>query len=183
MAFNVTSMVDNLMLRTNPGYLFQALRMMPKDTSLLVLGQAPGGDWIHVQMASGEKGWVFAKLLVTEHPLNQVPVIEPEDVQLVKGHVATTNNIPVTGVHFAITQGEAASASRNDAVADSNGDFYLFMPLTATGTWYVAYVAIGCESNLMDANCNYKPGIAYQPDPPGLSITLPYAGILNFVWK
>jgi hypothetical protein len=176
-------MVDSLMLRTNPGYLFPALLMMPKDTSLLVLGQAPGGDWIKVQMSSGEKGWVFAKLLVSGQPLNLVPYIQPEGVQLVKGHVATANNVPVNGIQFAITQGEGANASRNDAVADANGDFYLFMPPTASGEWYVSYVAIGCESNLMDANCNWKNSAITQPTPPGITITLPYTETLNFVWK
>ena len=181
--FHATAMVDNLNLRSNPGYLFPALLMMQKDTSLLVLGQSPGGEWIFVQMPSNEKGWVFAKLLVSDHPLDLIPFIQPENVQLVKGHVVDANNQPVTGVQFAITQGEGTNAPRNDAMTDANGDFYAFMPLTASGEWVVSYVAIACTSNLMDANCNWKSGVVTQPDPVGISITLPLTSTLVFPWK
>jgi hypothetical protein len=176
-------MVDNLNLRSNPGYLFPALLMMQKDTSLLVRGQSPGGEWISVQMPSNESGWVFAKLLVSDHPLDLIPFIQPENVQLVKGHVVDANNQPVTGVQFAITQGQGTNAPRNDAMTDAIGDFYAFMPLTASGEWYVSYVAIACTSNLMDANCNWKSGVVTQPDPVGISITLPLASTLEFPWK
>jgi hypothetical protein len=181
--FHAAAMVDNLMLRSNPGYLFPALLMMQKDTSLLVLGQSPGGEWIFVQMPSNESGWVFAKLLFSDHPLDLIPFIQPENVQLVKGHVVDLNNQPVTGVQFAITQGQGVNAPRNDAMTDVIGDFYAFMPLTASGEWYVSYVAIACTSNLMDANCNWKSGVVTQPDPVGISITLPLTSTLEFPWK
>jgi len=181
--FYATAMVDNLRLRSNPGTLFPALLMMQKDTSLLVLGQSPGGEWIFVQMPSNESGWVFAKLLVSDHPLDLIPFIQPENVQLVKGHVVDLNNQPVTGVQFAITQGQGTDAPRNDAMTDANGDFYAFMPLTASGEWYVGYVAIACTSNLMDANCNWKSGVTTQPEPAGTFITLPLTSTLEFPWK
>jgi len=181
--FYATAMVDNLRLRPNPGYLFPALRMLQQNTSLLVLGQAPGSEWIIVQMPSNESGWVFAKLLVSDHPLDLIPFIQPEDVQLVKGHVVDANNHAVTGVQFAITQGQGTDAPRNDAMTDANGDFYAFMPLTASGEWYVSYVTIACTSNLMDANCNWKSGAATQPEPAGIFITLPQEEPLEFTWK
>ena len=181
--FHATAMVDNLRLRTNPGTLFPALRMIQKDTSLLVLGQAPGGEWIFVQMVSEESGWVFAKLLVSDHPLDLIPFIQPENVQLVKGHVVNANNQPITGIQFAITQGQGMDAPRNDAMTDANGDFYAFMPLTASGEWYVSYAAIACTSNLMDANCNWKSGVAFQPEPAGTFVTLPMEATLEFTWK
>ena len=181
--FHATAMVDNLMLRSNPGYLFPALLMMQKDTSLLVLGQSPGGEWIFVQMPSNESGWVFAKLLVSDHPLDLIPFIQPENVQLIKGRVVDASNQPVNGVQFAITQGQETNAPRNDAMTDANGDFYAFMPLTASGEWYVGYVAIACTSNKMDANCNWKSGVALQPEPVGTFITLPLTSTLEFTWK
>lgn len=181
--FHATAMVDNLMLRTNPGYLFPALRVIQQNTSLLVLGQAPGGEWIFVQMPSDESGWVFAKLLVSDQPLDLIPFIQPENVQLVKGHVVNTNDQPINGVQFAITQGQGTDAPRNDAMTDANGDFYAFMPLAASGEWYISYVAIACTSNLMDANCNWKSGTALQPEPAGTFITLPQAKTLEFIWK
>jgi hypothetical protein len=181
--FQVASMVDNLRLRPNPGYLFPALLMMQKDTSLLVLGQSPGGEWIFVQMPTNEKGWVFAKLLVSDTPLDLIPFIQPENVQLLKGHVVDANNQPVIGIQFAITQGQGTDAPRNDAMTDINGFFYAFMPLTASGEWYVSYVAIACTSNLMDADCNWISGVATQPEPAGTFVTLPITSTLEFIWK
>jgi len=181
--FHATAMVNNLLLRTNPGTLFPALRMMQKDTSLLVLGQSPGGEWISVQTPTNESGWVFAKLLESDQPLDLIPFIQPENVQLVKGHVVDANNQPVNGIQFAITQGQGTDAPRNDAMTDANGDFYAFMPLTASGEWYVSYVAIACTSNKMDANCNYLGGKVGQSEPVGTFITLPLTSTLEFTWK
>jgi hypothetical protein len=181
--FRAAAMVDNLLLRSNPGRLFPPLGMMPKDTSLLVLGQSPGGEWISVEMTGGERGWVFAQLLTSGQPLNLIPVIQPENVQLVKGHVVTAAGVPVTGIQFALVQGQGADSQRNDAMTDANGNFYAFMPLTAAGEWSISYVAIACTSNLMDANCNWINTAVTQPTPAGTTITLPHEATLEFVWK
>jgi hypothetical protein len=47
----------------------------------------------------------------------------------------------------------------------------------------VGYVAIACTSNLMDANCNWKSGVATQPNPAAITITLPLTSTLEFIWK
>lgn len=45
---------------TNAGLILQ----VPPGAIMTVLGRNPAGDWYHVQLSSGETGWMFADLLV-----------------------------------------------------------------------------------------------------------------------
>ncbi len=53
-----TRSVQNVNLRTNPGTLFTVSRVMPQNTRLRLLGQAPGGEWLSVMNDEGIAGWV-----------------------------------------------------------------------------------------------------------------------------
>ncbi|RPH63034.1 MAG: hypothetical protein EHM81_00990, partial [Chloroflexi bacterium] len=48
-AFEVEPLVENLKLRVNAGYLFDALRLLQPGDTLTVQGKAPGGEWIFVE--------------------------------------------------------------------------------------------------------------------------------------
>ena len=72
--FTVKPGVDNLNVRMNPGYLFDALMVVQQADTLTVQGKAPGGEWIAVKTADGVEGWVFAELLKSDVNLEQVPV-------------------------------------------------------------------------------------------------------------
>ena len=122
-SFTVKPSVDNLKLRLNPGFLFDALRMVQQTDPLTVLGKAPGGEWTYVQTADGAEGWVFTQLLTSGIDLKQVPVREPKDVVLVKGRVLDANNIPIPGVGFLIAEGSSTDSSNNITHTDTNGDF------------------------------------------------------------
>ena len=67
-------------------------------------------------------------------------------------------------------------------MTDETGVFHAFMPLTTTGQWWVSYVAISCESNIMSSDCSSWIG---EPHPKGTYIQLPgQAGsTLEFVWE
>jgi len=176
-------MVDNLMFRVNPGYLFPALRVLQEGKEFLVLGQAPGGDWLRVRSAENEEGWLFTALVVFDREITTIPVIQPEGVQIVTGRVADQNGVPVSGMHFTIIQGTGTEAPRNDAMTDANGNFYLFMPQDASGEWTLAYTAYSCKSNKVDAECNWLNGVAGQPYPEQVVVTLPLTAPLAFTWK
>lgn len=180
--FEATAMVNALKVRTNPGYLFPALGVLPENTALTVLGRAPGGEWIYIQTPDGAKGWVFAQLLVTDRDLKTAPIVEPDGVQEIRGKVSDASGNPISGVQYAITQNGDASL-RNDAMTDETGEFIAFMPLTANGTWNVGYVAIACTSNTMDAKCNCKGGRCATSDPQAQTVTLPQQKPLEFIWK
>jgi uncharacterized protein YraI len=110
-------------VRTNPGYLFPASRNVAKGTSFQVLGKAPGGEWIFVRIGETSTGWVFAQLLDPgEHDLQSAPVVEVKDAQVFRGKVIDAAGAPVSGIQFAITQGEGSRMLRNDAVTDAKGE-------------------------------------------------------------
>ena len=181
--FYVKTWADNVILRADPGYLFTPRTTLKKGTSLLLLGRSPGGEWFFVQIPDSRAGWVFAQLVDVQGDLNSAPIIQPADAQLVRGRVVDDNGQPISGIQFSLVQGGGVHPPRNDAMTDDNGNFYAFMPLTASGQWTVGYTAVACTSNTMDVNCNCKNGACGKPYPEVVNITLPHDGILDFVWR
>jgi hypothetical protein len=113
--------------------------------------------------------------------LQQIPVIQPENTQLVQGRVTDVTGAPIDGVQFSFIQG----AERTDAQTDTNGDFFAFLPQAASGDWQVAYVAIACTSSIwQDGVCSqYKAGYTGTVTPETTSVTLPKTGALLFMFK
>lgn len=177
--FTINSFADGVNVRNNPGYLFQIRGMVQSDTPLTVLGRSPGNEWFYIQTPNKIHGWVFNKLFSEDVRLLQAPLIEPGEVQIVRGLLLDGAGKPINGVQFALTQGTGNNASRNDANTDENGVFLAFMPLNTSGVWTVSYVAISCESNVMDANCTSNGTIF----PPSREINLPTDEVLSFTWR
>jgi uncharacterized protein YgiM (DUF1202 family) len=176
--------VENVNMRSNPGYLFSVIKKVAKGTTFQVLGKAPGGEWISVQSQDKVKGWIFAQLLTLDKEMMvSAPIIQPSGVNLVKGRVVDAQGIPISGLQFTLTQGTGYGAPRNDAVTDNLGEFYAFMPSSVSGTWEITYTAISCTSNVMDANCTCKPGMCGNITPPSQAIKLPTSDILTFTLK
>jgi hypothetical protein len=181
--YYVATSADNVNLRTEPGTLFPVSRLLAKGTRLQVLGHAPGGEWLYVQTDAHIYGWVLFWLVNDGHNGGPTPFVEPQNVQTVTGRIVDLSGVPISGIGFAITQGTGAKAVRGDATSDDNGQFYAYLPSTASGQWSVTYVSVSCTSNTMDANCNCIGGTCGRPDPAALTITMPFNGQLQFVWK
>lgn len=138
------------------------------------------------QTADGRVGWIFVQLIEgSGGEWIRVPISEPLAAQLITGSVKDLAGVPISGVQFALTQGNGALAPRTDAITDEAGIFYAYMPASASGSWYLSYAAIACTSNTMDAGCNPKNGVGGRPYPDGQYLTLPLASQapLEFVWK
>jgi hypothetical protein len=183
--FYVNTIVENLILRANPGALFTAKTTLAQNSRLLVLGIAPGREWIFVQTPFDNTGWVFAELLESNPSLVSAPLMQPADVQLVRGQVLDGNNLPVRGIQYAIIEGVGSTGSppRTDAMTDENGFFYAFLPVTAGGTWTVSFTAISCKSALMGPTCECLNGNCGKSDPEITTITLPMTDLIRFTWR
>jgi hypothetical protein len=179
----VTTSADNVNLRTRPGTLFPVSRLLANGTRLQVQGRAPGGQWLYVLTDSNIFGWVLVDLVQGGHDGGPFPLVEPQDVQIIKGRVIDLSGVPITGIGFAITQGAGPKAPRSDAATASSGQFYSYLPLSAGGLWQVSFVSVACTSNTMDANCKCLNGVCGHADPDSQLITLPYSGTLQFTWK
>ena len=175
----VYTTVENANLRTNPGMLFTVSRVMPQNVRLLLLGQTQGGEWLNVRNDEGVVGWVNMNVVQTSYNGPPPPVMEPADVLLVSGTIETEAGTPVSGIGFAVYQG----SRRTDAMTDSDGHFYAYLPPTMGGVWVVEYVSISCVSNTMDVNCNCVGGRCGTAYPANTTVQLPQVGPLSFVWK
>lgn len=171
--------VDGANLRTGPGTVFPVRRLLAKGTQVLVLGVAPGGEWLFIQTDENARGWLLHWLVEGG---GNPPAIQPENAQVIQGRVVDRSGQPVSGIGFAVTQGSGPSAPRTDASSDVAGRFYAFLPRTASGQWLVTYVSVACTSNTMDAKCNCI-GACGRPDPESATIMLPFDGMLEFAWK
>jgi SH3-like domain-containing protein len=183
--FTASVWADNVNVRTNPGYLFPAVRLLAKGTNLKILGKAPGGEWMFARTPDGTSGWVFTQLLENSIDLQSVPIIDPQDVQLIKGRVTDSSGIPIQGVGFTVVQEVGDKAPANVVLTDANGEFFSFMPENAQGEWTVTYSAIACKSNVWsDDSCSYyKNPYRGVVEPQSTNVSLPRSGVLEFVWK
>lgn len=175
----VYTTVQNVNLRTNPGLLFTVSRVLPQNTRLRLLGQAPGSEWLNVTNDEGISGWVNSNVVLVAYDGPPAPVVEPSSVILVTGMITTELGTPVSGIGFAVTQG----ARRTDAKTDDTGHFYAYLPSNMSGVWTVGYVSIACTSNTMDENCNCKSGYCGSSYPESVFVELPQNEPLAFIWK
>jgi hypothetical protein len=169
---------ENVNLRTDPGLLFPVSRVMPQGRELQVLGLAPGGDWAYVfDNADGLNGWVDVTF-VEDFPHDGLLVIDPQDVQEIKGNVTDANGNPVSGIVFSITQG----TNRTETSTDETGVFHAYLPVTLAGRWTVAFNAIEATSNVMTPAC-LNDHVCGTTDPKSIELALPATEVLLFVWK
>lgn len=182
-AFRARTMVENVNLRLNPGYLFPIKLVIPAGSSFLVLGKSPGGEWIYGETSTNSRGWIFRQLLESDNDLLAIPVIEPENVQLVTGKVVDSQGGPVSGIQYYLVPATGTSPLRTDAMTDEEGIFYAFLPEGYEGEWKVIYTAVACTSNTMDSECNCVGGLCGTSDPLEQTITLPQTAPLTFTWK
>ena len=183
--FAASVWADNVNVRTNPGYLFPSLKLLAKGTKFTVLGKAPGGEWIYSQLQDGQKGWIFSQLIESAVDLQQLPIIEPVEAQLIKGTVMDSAGLPIQGIGFTILQGKGGKTLSNTVLTDFNGEFYSFMPLSSTGDWTVTFNAIACKSNVwVDDSCaEFKSPYKGLVEPQTAVATFPQPAVMEFLWK
>ena len=180
--YYIFTSAQNVNLRIQPGTLFQVSRVMAQGTRLQVLGLSPGQEWVYVQNDEGINGWVGISF-VDAFPLEQFPIVEPRDGQLISGRVLDSNGLPISGIGFAIEQTTASKSLRTDSVTDASGTFYAYLPKNLSGVWTVSYISISSTSSAMTPDCLANINACGQPQPNSIQVTLPIDTQLNFIWK
>lgn len=183
--FQAVSTVNGLNLRTGPGYLFPILKSLPQGSYLIVSGRSRGGEWFYVYAPDNSAGWVFGQLINATHNLQEVPVVEPENVQLIRGRVRDAQGTLIQGVVFNVVRSLQQNTPSNTVVSDAGGEIFSFMPAETTGTWVVVHVGIACKSNVWKGpDCaDYKEGYTGKVEPLYVEVRLPFESMLEFTWK
>ena len=182
--FYAATNAENVILRAGPGVKFAAKTTLTQGLQLLVLSRAPGGEWIFVQTSFESTGWVSAGLLKSEKDLQSAPLMQPPDVQVIRGRVLNEKNEPVTGLSFGILE-DVEGAKSFSAITDASGFFYGFLPIIAGGAWSVTFDKATCGSNTMDKDCNCI-GACGSASPESVRVTLsgvPQAEMMVFQWR
>lgn len=177
--FAATVWADGVNLRAGPGLLFPVLHNLAQNTEVAILARAPGSEWFYVRLSDNQVGWLSAVFVESQFDFTIAPIMSPRDAADLWGFVKMPNDIPVEGVHFAVTQGDL----RADGTTNEIGQFVVFFPYDVKGEWQVSYVGINCASSVMDENCECQGEFCNGVNPPIISITLPYSDTLHFVWQ
>lgn len=66
---------DTLNVRSGPSTDFPVIATLARGDELLLLGRTARGDWLQVELAGGERGWVWAEYTALNVPLDQVALV------------------------------------------------------------------------------------------------------------
>lgn len=172
--------VDNFKLRSGPGFLFDAVALYDSNESVLIMGRTPGSAWYFVQTQDNRSGWMKAEYLEFGGDAETIPFINPNDVQIVTGHVHTSeSNQAASGIGVLLSPQSGYNGSNGDnTLSDESGTFYFYLPKRLEGNYFVELNGFNCTGNLVVGRCElpYNMPIA-QP----ISLPMPNGVTLEFV--
>lgn len=171
---------DGLNLRSGPSPLHSILGTYKKDDRVTILSRARGNQWVKVESQTGQTGWMYTPHLSFTNDLSNAPIEEVEDSFNVRGLVADQSGNPIEGISLALVPMNGNEAYRIDAVSDSEGRFYAYVPVNSFTSWRVSVVGVRCGSRLADANCNVS---NYFINKEQMEIVLPQLDPIEFIYQ
>ncbi len=146
--------VDNLVLRSGPGVLFDNLGTYDENSDLTVLGRSQGDGWYLVITGKNTSGWMKTELVTLQGEINDLPYITYSDAVLIKGHVSTPGGSPASGIGISLAPlNHDLGASVDTTMTDATGTFYLFVPADLSGDFQIGPNGYNCEGNQIIGNC------------------------------
>lgn len=89
-----------LNVRTGPGIQFKDITSIPYNTEVILIGRAPTGVWVQIQLATGQQGWVNSTLLRTYADLKLLPITYTQTTPPPTTNVPPPNSPPGTSVYI-----------------------------------------------------------------------------------
>lgn len=89
-----------LNVRTGPGVQFKAITSVPYNTEVVLIGRAPTGVWVQIQLADGTQGWVNSTLIRTYADLKLLPITYTQTVPPPTTNVPPPSSPPGTSVYI-----------------------------------------------------------------------------------
>lgn len=178
----VTGKVDvfSLNMRSGPGTVHGIVDVFSKGTGLKIVGKAAGDEWVLVEIAGAEPGWMYVPLLTMDADLNTIPQVNPEGCLLVLGKVEGSDGLPLSDIKVALFQGVGETERRAETVSDADGNFYFYLPETSEGEWTAQVVGYRCASRIVGENCQFS---GFFRDNGVAVVELPQAAPVVFVYE
>lgn len=172
--------VDNIVLRSGPGKLFENLKLYKENTTFTVLGMAPGGQWYFVVGPDNLAGWMSMQFLTLQGNAADLPYLAVPNADVIKGHVTADDGTPATRIGVSISPvGMDLPAGPDATETDSTGTFYLYVPKGTSGEYNVGPSGYSPESNLVVG----KDNLPYTfPNPIQVNLPLDASINLEFVF-
>ena len=178
----ITGKVDvfSLNMRSGPSTVHGVVEVFSQGTGLKIVGKASGDEWVFVEVAGAEPGWMYVPLLEMDEDLSVIPVTNPEGSLLVVGRVEGSDGKPVGDIKVAIFQGIGETERRTETITGPDGNFYIYLPETSQGEWTVQVVGYRCSSRIVEQNCQFS---GFFRDNGVAVLELPQATPVVFVYE
>jgi len=161
--------VDNLLLREGPGRMFKSVDMYNTGDRVTLLAREPGNNWVLVKTADNQSGWMNVDYLNFTGDVTPLPAIKVTNAQVIHGRVWNVNKTPATKIGVSISRVNNPSPDFQDvSPTNSNGEWYLYLPLNYSGDWVVGTNSYSDKSNAVDSS-----GALIGLWPGAQAITLP----------
>ena len=166
---NATVNVDNLKLRSGPGFLFDGIALFEANSVVTVLGKAQGENWYYVETENHLSGWMKMEYLDLAGDPDTLPYFAVTNAQIIIGHVRTKENVFASGIGILLSPQSGYNGTNGDStLTDGTGTFYLYLPKNLEGEYFIELNGYNCTGNLIVGRCE----LPYQ-FPPAQPITLP----------
>lgn len=147
--------VENFLLREGPGRMFASVDMYNTGDRVTLMAREPGNNWVLVQTQDYQSGWMNVDYLSFTGDVTPLPVMKVPNAQVLHGRVWNVNKTPATKIGVSIARvNNPSPALQDNSMTNSNGEWYLYLPLDFTGDWVVGTNAYSPQSNAVDSSGN-----------------------------
>ena len=169
--------VVSMNLRSGPSTLHNIVGKYAEGSPVSVVGQAPGGEWLKVEMADNRFGWMAGIFLDLDGDTSGLPFLSVSGSIIFEGRVVDVAGEPVDGISVAAFPTGTDGSERTGGSSGADGHFYLYLPEDAGSDWSAAVVGVDCKSRIMGTACSYTGHF----EPESISLTLvPEGAVFEF---
>lgn len=169
--FDATVMFDSYILRSGPGRLFSRVDMYLSHTVVTAIGRVAGRDWVLVQTADNQSGWMNRAGLESIGSFDTLPLLQLPNTVVLKGHVWNPDKSPAGYIGVSIQPAGNSNPDLMEHVMTAvDGSWYAYLPAGSKGQWLVGPDSYGCPPTVPTGQCSL-PGTFPEPQ----TVTLPDA--------
>lgn len=172
-----------LNMRQGPGTMHEVVATYQEGTEITARARVPENDWVQVevQLPDGEVeiGWMYTPFIELEDDVSKLAVANIPDSLKISGRVETISGVPLPDITIVVLFEAPTLELRADVVSNARGEFVVYLPQDLLGNLDVQVFAHGCNSPVMDDNCNFSGYIQmdhsfFVPIPQQLPIIFKY---------